>query len=97
MLTAFVLDVLLVLVIEIKRKAIETVVDNAIHEPSAFVIFHATISLLVLVLYTAQTISGTKIAKGKVHLIPLHKKMSVVFIILRLINYVTSFQMADLV
>lgn len=93
--TAFVIDLSLVLLIEWQRHAVESVVDNAVHEPDSFVLFHAAISLLVIVFYILQIINGTKIMKGKRELIPLHQKFAIIFIILRLTNYITSFQMAD--
>lgn len=97
MLTAFVIDLSLVLIIEIQRKAVESVVDNVVHAPNSLVIFHAIVSLLVIVLYIGQIITGTKIARGKRYHLALHQQMAVLFIVLRLTNYITSFQMADLI
>lgn len=96
MITAFLADTSLVLVIELQRKAVESVIENATHEPSLFVLFHAVISLIIIILYVSLTIVGMRIIrKSKRDLLPLHKKLAVVFIVLRLINYITSFGMAD--
>lgn len=95
MLGAFVIDVSLVLAIEINRHAIKTVVDKTLSTPDPFVMFHAAVSLFVIVLYILQIYTGTKIYKGKRELIPLHQKLALIFIVLRLTNYITSFQMAE--
>ncbi len=94
MLSAFVIDVALVLIIELQRHAVETVIDEvAAPSPSAFVIFHACVSLLVILFYIALGITGGKTIIDRSNL-PKHKVLAVIFIILRLTNYVTSFWMA---
>lgn len=96
MLTAFIIDVSLVLVIEFQRHAVEAVVENVVKSPSAFVIFHASISLLVIIMYIALTWTGTTIYKhGARHLLKLHRAFAAIFIILRLINYITSFSISE--
>ncbi|MBY0402824.1 MAG: hypothetical protein K2X66_02930 [Cyanobacteria bacterium] len=92
MLTAFASDVLLVLVIELSRSAIE----KASHQlDNPFLMFHISVSLLSLALYTALSITGFKLLKGNETLRPLHKKLSGAFIVCRLANYITSFWVVE--
>lgn len=94
MLIAFVIDFSLVIAIELQRKAVENVVSEAIDkEPDSFVLFHAGISLLVLVFYVVMIVTGMKLRKDRTYLV-LHKYSAIIFIILRLTNYATSFFMA---
>ncbi len=93
MASAFVIDVALVLIIELQRHAVEKVVGEVTAtSPSAFVIFHATVSLLVILFYIALGITGSKLLKDKTKR-SIHKKLAYAFIALRLINYITSFGM----
>src|SRR5687767_5511339 len=92
MLSAFVLDVALVLYIEITRHAVETFVDS-VKTPvdHGFLLFHIGVSLLTLALYIAQIVTGRKLFKGNHGIRPLHRKLAWLFIVCRLTNYVTSF------
>ncbi len=98
MLAAFVIDLSLVLVIEIQRMAVEKVASHVAAGTNYFLIFHAGISLLVLVMYGLLIWTGSKVYKGikagtgkPRDIYALHKKFAAAFIVLRLINYVTSF------
>lgn len=97
MLTAFVADLALVLIIEFQRKAVEKVVDNAITAPNTFLLFHAGISLIVILLYIALIITGNKALKLPIragsNTMEIHKILALIFIVFRLANYITSFQM----
>lgn len=88
MISAFTLDVLLVLIIEIQRHAVEKLVAQ---ELSPFTMFHAGISLLVLLLYGAMGYTGYQLAKNNAPFRPWHRSFSIAFVGLRLTNYVTSF------
>jgi hypothetical protein len=88
MLSAFTIDVLLVLAIEINRHAVEKVLSPSV---DWFTVFHAAISLLVLLLYTAMTVLGVRIFRGNHTLRPIHGRLALVFVGFRLANYVTSF------
>lgn len=92
MLSAFVLDVLLVLYIEITRHAIETV-GTEITAPTHndLLVFHVIVSLLTLLLYVGLTWSGIKLYRGDHGKRNLHRNMAAAFILCRLSNYVTSF------
>ncbi len=98
MLGAFVIDLILVLVIEIQRQAVEKVAGEIAHGTNYFLIFHATISLLVLVFYLMLIYSGSKLYSNlrsaqapPMALYARHKTLAKIFIVLRLINYATSF------
>ena len=88
--TAFAIDVGLVLAIELQRHAVEKVVGD---ETTAFVIFHAAISLMVLLLYTAMAVLGRKIVTRQPNARLWHGRLAGVFVLFRLTNYVTSFYM----
>lgn len=92
--TAFAIDVILVLIIELQRQAIENVLVNR----SIFVWFHVLISVSVLVFYIILAKTGTEMAKAvridaETKLVRIHKFSAIIFVILRLTNYVTSFFM----
>lgn len=93
---AFIIDLSLVLIIELQRQAIENVIVNN----NLFVWFHVSVSSLVLVTYIVLAITGSKISKipkspelYQSKLIKIHKLSSILFVILRLTNYVTSLSM----
>lgn len=97
MIAAFVLDLSLVLVIEFQRHAVEKVVETASQGTDWFLVFHAVISLIVLVLYVLLMKSGFKILKLKKAAANFsverfeHRNLAAAFLVLRLVNYVTSF------
>ncbi len=98
MITAFALDLSLVLSIELRRQAIEKVLVNH----SSFVWFHVSVSILVLVLYITLSWTGivmSRLKPGKELNESLarniHRAASMIFVLLRLTNYVTSFYMPD--
>lgn len=101
MLTAFVADLSLVLIIEFQRKAVERVVDNVTSVPNAFLLFHVGVSLVVILLYIALIITGNKALKltnrANSSTMQIHKILALIFIVFRLTNYITSFQMPLLV
>jgi hypothetical protein len=87
MLAAFVIDLGMVLWLELNRLAVEQVIEGV----SGLLAFHVTVSIIVMLLYIALIISGYKIWKGERALFNLHRYMAAIFIIGRLINYVTAF------
>jgi len=87
MLTAFAIDVGMVVWLEFNRLAVEQVVGGV----SGLLFFHVIVSIGVVILYVALISTGMKLFK-KVTLSPaLHRNLAVAFVIGRLINYVTSF------
>jgi uncharacterized membrane protein YozB (DUF420 family) len=92
MLTAFALDVALVLYIELSRHAVETAVEAA-RTPHAndLLLFHVAVSLAVVLLYVVLAITGYSVLKGRRQKLKLHRNLGGAFVLLRLVNYVTSF------
>jgi len=87
MLSAFAIDVGMVLWLEFNRMAVEKVMGGV----SGLLLFHVVVSIGVVILYVALISTGLKLFK-KVTLSPtLHRNLAIAFIIGRLINYVTSF------
>ncbi|MEB3287313.1 MAG: hypothetical protein VKJ04_07405 [Vampirovibrionales bacterium] len=92
MLAAFGLDVMLVLIIEINRQAIETVAASVkTPDAHALLLFHVSVSLATVILYAVLTYLGFKVLKGNRGLLKLHRNLAAVFLLCRLANYVTSF------
>ena len=87
MLTAFVIDVSLVVYIEITRHAVEKV----LHHTGLLLWFHVVVSVAVLIAYVAQIQLGRQILNGFVASRARHFKLGLTFCALRLINYITSF------
>lgn len=92
MLTAFLIDISLVLYIEVTRHAIETV-GQAVQRPLPYglLLFHVTMSALVLVLYVLMFRLGFGLFKGKESNRGIHRNLGYVFVVCRLANYITSF------
>lgn len=86
MIAAFVMDVSLVLYIEIARHAVEQL-------PTArpLIVFHATVSVLVLVLYLVLFGLGSRLLKGRFENRNAHRNAGFTFVALRTVNLVTSF------
>lgn len=87
MLAAFFIDFGLVLSIELNRHAVEKLV---LQQVPMFTVVHALISLTVLVLYVLQMVFGFKLLKDQPNARSVHKKLGMAFIVMRLLNYVTS-------
>jgi hypothetical protein len=85
---AFGADVILVLAIELNRQAIEKATT---HLDDGLLMFHVSVSLLTLILYTALTVLGVKLLKGKTEALTWHRRLAPWFLFCRLANYVTSF------
>ncbi len=87
MVTAFVLDVGLVLYIELSRGA----VDRVAHSISPLLWFHVAISTAALLLYVVQGYLGYRLYRGLAVSTMSHRWVGITFLVLRLGNYVTSF------
>ncbi len=85
MVSAFTIDMGLLLYIELTRHAIE----QAVESPGGLLIFHIIISVGVVVLYIGQVVSGMKKRKGQPS--PWHGKAGLPLVILRVGNLITSF------
>src|SRR5262249_11145139 len=91
MVSAFALDLGLVLYIELTRHAIAAV-GKAVQRPlpHGLLLFHVAVSLLVLVLYGLQLWLGSSLFKGREDRRTLHRNLGIRFVVFRLTNYVTS-------
>lgn len=90
MVGAFTADVLLVLYIEFTRHAVETVAAKV--QPMIW--FHAGVSLAVLFCYVAMILLGRPMLAGRYETRKLHFAVGVAFVLLRSLNYVTSYLVA---
>jgi uncharacterized membrane protein YozB (DUF420 family) len=91
---AFFLELLLVLIIEISRGAIEQAIG--IHEkrsgfPDGILGFHIIVSIIALLLFIATFFIGSKLYKGNKALKQLHIKFGYSFLLFRTLNLITSF------
>jgi len=84
MVSAFTIDILMVLGLELKRHAIE----QAAHTHSPLMLVHILMSVLVVLLYVFQIVTGIRKAKG--HPVRIHGKTGWTLFVLRLGNFVTS-------
>lgn len=90
MLSAFVIDMIIVLIIEFSRGAIKT----AQAKMGPLMIIHIIISVSVILLYIGQIVSGIKKAKGGT--CNWHGRTGLILLIARLGNLVTSFMVTGL-
>ena len=87
MISAFAIDLLLVLYIEITRHAVEKVASQV--RPLLW--FHAGVSVAVLICYVLMIVLGRPMLRGKYETQKLHRTIGIVFVVLRSLNYVTSY------
>lgn len=87
MLSAFVVDLMLVLYIEATRGAVEKVAGSV----NSLLWFHAGISLAVLLCYLAMIGLGRKLLAGQTLPRMAHRNLGIAFCLLRTSNYVTSY------
>lgn len=87
MLLAFSADLAMVVYIEATRGAVEKVVAGV----PALLWFHVVVSLAVLVCYVGMISLGTRLFAGRYELRNWHRNLGVTFVVLRGLNYVTSF------
>lgn len=87
MFSAFVADLLLVLYIEFTRGAVERVVSGV----DLLLWFHVSVSVATLVFYVVLIILGRQLLNGREEKRALHRKLAIIFCVLRSVNYVTSF------
>lgn len=90
MIAAFISDVLLVLYIEMTRHAVEKVASHI----RPLIWFHAGVSLGVLICYVLMIWLGRPMIAGKYETRTLHRSVGIAFVVLRGLNYVTSFMVA---
>lgn len=89
MTAAFILDVVMVLLIELNRKAIA----QAIAPSSGLMKFHIAVSVGALVLWVFQLVTGRQILRGRPRL-RRHKIQAWAFLSCRATNLVTAFMVS---
>jgi diacylglycerol kinase len=89
MITCFVADLLVVLLIELQRSAI----DQAVHSTSGLMRFHVAVSVAALILWVPQIITGRAILRGKPRL-RRHRIQAWIFLLCRGTNLVTAFMVS---
>ena len=87
MVAAFSSDLLLVVYIEVTRHAVEKVVTRV----RPLIWFHAAVSLAVLICYVLMILLGRPMLAGKYETRTLHRTLGITFVVLRGLNYVTSY------
>jgi hypothetical protein len=87
MFVAFLVDLFLVLYIEMSRNAVQKVVTST----RPLVWFHAAVSVLVLICYVVMIQLGRSLLAGKSPARKWHRTLGMTFLVLRGVNYVTSF------
>jgi len=87
MVAAFSSDLLLVLYIEFTRHAVEKVVSRV----RPLIWFHAAVSLAVLGCYVTMIVLGRPMLAGRYETRALHRAVGITFVVLRSLNYVTSY------
>ncbi len=87
MLSAFVLDIGLLLAIEFQRNAINTALNTTL-KPILF--FHICVSVLMIIFYVIMIRSGMATLKDRSHKAR-HKNLAKIFLLLKFLNYTTSF------
>ncbi len=87
MLSAFGVDLGMVLWLEFNRAAVEQVVTGV----TGLLAFHVVVSTLVMVLYMVLIWSGRRLWLGQERSRGFHRTVAAIFIVGRLINYVTAF------
>lgn len=85
--TAFAVDLSLVIYIEATRHAVEQVATHI----RALLWFHAGVSLSVLACYGILMFLGLRMLKGRKASRTTHRNLGMTFVVLRLLNYVTAF------
>lgn len=84
---AFLADLGLLLYVEFSRQAIE----KALGGIDALLGFHIAVSTGVLVLYVLQLRLGLALYRGRPAVRERHRQLGIAFVVLRLLNLVTSF------
>ena len=86
MLAAMGIDVAMVLYLEIRRGVVESIPNRPM---TPLLAIHVTISVLVLILYGVQVVTGYRNAKGRRS--PWHPRIATLLLPLRFANFATSF------
>lgn len=88
LLTAFALDVGLLVFLQLTRNAIQTVLNQP-NPPILY--FHVACSVSMLLGWTIMIFLGWKLLRGNESIRPVHRTGAAIFLLLRVANYTTSF------
>ncbi|MSR75721.1 MAG: hypothetical protein EXS14_09675 [Planctomycetes bacterium] len=92
----FVLDLALLVVVEFfrdKPSAVVKAMDTVAHvaDTNVILVIHIGFSVLVLVLWVVQLVSGTKVLNGQSGRLPMHAMWAKWFLLVRAGNVITAF------
>lgn len=91
----FALDILLLIAVELRQKAVEKALERAAGtDPVAsnwILWIHIAFSAAALVLWVCQIVSGRRILQGRMERLPAHAKLARYFLLVRFGNLVTAF------
>ncbi len=87
MIGAFITDLLLAAYIELTTQAVEQVA----REMSPLMLFHVIVSVGFIVLYFVMFALGRRLDAGREEARSAHRNIGMLFLLLRLANYVTSY------
>ncbi len=87
MVSAFAVDMALILYIEITREAVEQLFDGV--HPLLW--FHVGVSLAVVLSYIGMILLGRRMLRREVSVQGVHRKLGLTFCVLRAVNYGTNF------
>jgi hypothetical protein len=88
--SCFVADLLMVLVIELQRGAVQQTIEQAQTLSKGLLSFHIAVSVAALVMWIVQLKSGSRILHGG-PLGPGHRRGAALFLFFRFTNVVTAF------
>jgi hypothetical protein len=86
MVTAFTIDLALLLYIEFTRQAIE-----GLPHASPLLWFHVSVSVAALICYLIMFVLGSRLLRGRAGVRIAHRNTGITFMTLRSLNFVTSF------
>lgn len=89
MISAIILDILLILQIELTRKAIATALKPATN--SLILNIHITIAVITVILYGLVIFTGRKLLNGENEIRGKHKFLGTSTVTLRTLTYITSY------
>ncbi len=86
MVTAFAIDLSVVLYLELTRQAIE-----GLPHASPLLLFHVAVSVCVIACYLINFALGSRLLRGRTGIRGAHRNVGITFMTLRSLNFVTSF------
>lgn len=90
MVGCFVADVALLLAVELTRDAVAQAAEG-VSTADWLLIVHISFSVAMLVLWGLQIVLGRRVLKGRMEVLPAHKRCARFFLFCRLGNLVTAF------